>query len=102
MTNESSQEHGYYLLRAEDEDLKEELDKHLTGLEALSQGRLWSDGTRCREEWDESIMSELRRANVILLLISVTSNASISSGKRAHRGHGAPQRGHLEGGSDSS
>jgi hypothetical protein len=61
----------------EDEDLKQELDKHLKVLKRSSKVDVWSDRQLVAgEEWDESIMSELRRANIILLLISVDFNAS--------------------------
>jgi len=61
----------------EDEDLKGELDKHLKVLKRSSKVEVWSDRQLVAgEEWDDSIMSELRRANIILLLISVDFNAS--------------------------
>jgi hypothetical protein len=61
----------------EDEDLKGELDKHLKVLKRSSKVEVWSDRQLAAgQEWDESIMSELRRANIILLLISVDFNAS--------------------------
>jgi len=61
----------------EDEDLKGELDKHLKVLKRSSKVDVWSDRQLVAgEEWDDSIMSELRRADIILLLISVDFNAS--------------------------
>ncbi len=61
----------------EDEDLKDELDKHLKVLKRSSKVQVWSDRQLVAgQEWDESIMTELRAANVILLLISVDFNAS--------------------------
>jgi len=61
----------------EDEDLKQELDKHLKVLKRSSKVDVWSDRQLVAgEEWDDSIMSELQRANIILLLISVDFNAS--------------------------
>jgi hypothetical protein len=61
----------------EDDDLKQELDKHLKVLKRSSKVDVWSDRQLVAgEEWDDSIMSELRQANIILLLISVDFNAS--------------------------
>jgi len=61
----------------EDEDLKEELDKHLKVLKRSSKVEVWSDRQLVAgQEWDDSIMSELHRANIILLLISVDFNVS--------------------------
>lgn len=61
----------------EDEDLKNELDKHLKVLKRSSKVEVWSDRQIVAgQEWDESIMSELHDANIILLLISVDFNAS--------------------------
>jgi hypothetical protein len=61
----------------EDEELKNELDKHLKALKRSSKVEVWSDRELIAgQEWDESIMAELHRANIILLLISVDFNAS--------------------------
>jgi hypothetical protein len=61
----------------EDEDLKNELDKHLKVLKRSAKVEVWSDRQIVAgQEWDDSIMVELHRANIILLLISVDFNAS--------------------------
>lgn len=61
----------------EDEDLKNELEKHLKVLKRSSKVNVWSDRQLVAgQEWDESIMAELNTAHVILLLISVDFNAS--------------------------
>lgn len=78
MPNESQSGARIFISYAhEDEDLKEELDKHLKVLKRSSKVEVWSDRQLAAgQEWDDSIMSELRRANIILLLISVDFNAS--------------------------
>lgn len=61
----------------EDEDLKKELDKHLKVLKRSSKVQSWNDRELIAgQEWDQAIMSELNKANIILLLISVDFNAS--------------------------
>jgi hypothetical protein len=61
----------------EDEDLKKELDKHLKVLKRSSKIQVWQDRELIAgQEWDQTIMSELNKANIILLLISVDFNAS--------------------------
>jgi hypothetical protein len=61
----------------EDEDLKKELDKYLKVLKRSSKVQVWHDRQLIAgEEWDQTIMSELNKANIILLLISVDFNAS--------------------------
>lgn len=61
----------------EDEDLKKELDKHLKVLKRSSKIQVWNDRELLAgQEWDQTIMSELNMANIILLLISVDFNAS--------------------------
>lgn len=61
----------------EDEGLKEELDKYLKVLKRSSKVQVWHDRELIAgQEWDETIMSELARANIILLLVSVDFNAS--------------------------
>ena len=61
----------------EDEELKDELDKHLKVLKRSSKVQSWNDRQLIAgEEWDETIMAELAKANIILLLISVDFNAS--------------------------
>jgi TIR domain-containing protein len=61
----------------EDEDLKKELDKYLKVLKRSSKVQVWNDRELIGgQEWDQTIMSELNKANIILLLISVDFNAS--------------------------
>lgn len=60
-----------------DEDLKIELDKHLKVLKRSGKIEAWNDRELIAgEEWDNVIMSEMSKANVILLLISIDFNAS--------------------------
>lgn len=60
-----------------DEDLKKELDKYLKVLKRSSKVQVWNDRELIGgQEWDQTIMSELNKANIILLLISVDFNAS--------------------------
>jgi len=61
----------------EDENLKTELDKHLKALKRSTKVELWHDRALVAgQEWDATIMAELERANIILLLVSVDFNAS--------------------------
>ena len=61
----------------EDEDMKKELDKYLKVLKRSSKVQVWNDRELLGgQEWDQTIMSELNKANIILLLISVDFNAS--------------------------
>ncbi len=61
----------------EDEDLKKELDKYLKVLKRSGKVQVWNDRELIGgQEWDETITSELNKANIILLLISVDFNAS--------------------------
>ena len=61
----------------EDEELKDELDKHLKVLKRSSKVEIWNDRELVAgQEWDASIMAELQQANIILLLVSVDFNAS--------------------------
>lgn len=61
----------------EDEDMKDELDKHLKVLKRSSKVQVWSDRALIAgEAWDQSIMSELHDASIVLLLVSVDFNAS--------------------------
>jgi hypothetical protein len=61
----------------EDEELKDELDKHLKVLKRSAKIQVWSDRALIAgEAWSQAITSELNRANIILLLISVDFNAS--------------------------
>ena len=61
----------------EDEDLKKELDKYLKVLKRSSKVQVWQDRQlMAGQEWNETIMSELSKANIILLLVSVDFNAS--------------------------
>jgi TIR domain-containing protein len=60
-----------------DEELKTELDKYLKVLKRSGKIESWNDRELIAgQEWDDVIMSELAKANVILLLISVDFNAS--------------------------
>ena len=61
----------------EDEELKKELDKYLKVLKRSSKIQSWNDRALIAgQEWDQTIMSELNKANIILLLISVDFNSS--------------------------
>ena len=61
----------------EDEELKDELDKHLKVLKRSAKVEVWSDrDITSGEEWNDAIMSELQQADIILLLVSVDFNAS--------------------------
>jgi hypothetical protein len=61
----------------EDEDMKKELDKYLKVLKRSSKVQVWNDRElMAGQEWDQAIMTELNKANIILLLISVDFNAS--------------------------
>ncbi len=61
----------------EDEELKNELDKYLKVLKRSSKVQVWNDRELVGgQEWDETIVSELNKANIILLLVSVDFNAS--------------------------
>ena len=61
----------------EDEDLKKELDKYLKVLKRSLKVQVWNDRELIGgQEWNQTIMSELSKANIILLLISVDFNAS--------------------------
>jgi hypothetical protein len=61
----------------EDEALKKELDKYLKVLKRSSKIESWNDRALIAgQEWDQEIMSELAKANIILLLISVDFNSS--------------------------
>ncbi len=60
-----------------DEELKKELDKHLKMLKRSGKVETWNDRELIAgQEWDDIIMSELNKANIILLLISIDFNAS--------------------------
>lgn len=60
-----------------DEELKKELDKHLKMLKRSGKVETWHDRELIAgQEWNEVIMSELSKANIILLLISIDFNAS--------------------------
>lgn len=61
----------------EDEEIKNELDKYLKVLKRSGKIDTWNDRALIAgQEWNQTIMSELNKANVILLLISVDFNAS--------------------------
>lgn len=60
-----------------DEAYKEELDKHLSALKESNRIKVWNDGMISGgAEWDETIKSELKAADIILLLISPDFMAS--------------------------
>lgn len=55
-----------------DEDIKNELDNHLIGLKRSEKIEVWNDRKIIPgEEWDDTIIGELRAADIIILLISV-------------------------------
>lgn len=61
----------------EDEALKTELDKHLIMLKRSGKINAWNDRKlTAGVEWDQSIIDELSKADIILLLISVDFNNS--------------------------
>ena len=61
----------------EDEELKNEMDKYLKVLKRSGKIDTWNDRALIAgQEWDKTIMDELAKANIILLLISVDFNAS--------------------------
>lgn len=60
-----------------DEDLRQELGKHLVGLKRQRLVEIWHDrDISAGEEWARSIDENLRAADVILLLVSVDFIAS--------------------------
>lgn len=61
----------------EDEEMKKELDKYLKMLKRSGKVETWNDRELIAgQDWNETILLELNKANVILLLISVDFNAS--------------------------
>ncbi|HEX4639712.1 MAG TPA: toll/interleukin-1 receptor domain-containing protein [Chthoniobacterales bacterium] len=55
-----------------DEQLKNELVKHLRPLEQLGLVEAWHDQKiKAGDEWDKSISKNLARANIVLLLVSI-------------------------------
>ena len=60
-----------------DEDIKKELDKQLTPLKRSGKIETWNDRELVAgQEWDEVIITELNKSDVILLLISADFIAS--------------------------
>jgi len=60
-----------------DEDLKNELDKHLIMLKRSGKIEVWNDRQLVPgQEWDDEIKKELAAADIILLLISADFNNS--------------------------
>lgn len=60
-----------------DEDLKKELDKNLMPLKRSGKIETWSDRELIAgQEWNEEILDELNKAEIILLLISIDFIAS--------------------------
>ncbi len=61
----------------EDEAMKNDLDKHLIMLKRSEKIEVWTDkAIKAGEEWDESINEAYKKADIILLLISVDFNNS--------------------------
>ena len=61
----------------EDESLKDEMDKYLKVLKRSGKIETWNDRALIPgQEWNQTIMDELKKANIILLLVSVDFNAS--------------------------
>lgn len=60
-----------------DEDFKKELDKHLMPLRRSGKIETWNDRQLIAgQEWNDEIISELNKADIILLLISIDFIAS--------------------------
>lgn len=60
-----------------DEAMKQELDRNLIMLKRSEKVNVWQDRMiQAGTEWNESIASELAKADIILLLISVDFNNS--------------------------
>jgi len=67
----------FYCYAREDKALRDELDKHLSGLKREYQIASWSDGEIIPgAEWQKEIDAQLNTANLILLLISTHFMAS--------------------------
>jgi hypothetical protein len=61
----------------EDEDMRIEMDKYLKVLKRSGKIDTWNDrALLAGQEWDNKIMTELKEADIVLLLISVDFNAS--------------------------
>jgi hypothetical protein len=55
-----------------DEDIKSELDAHLIGLKRSEKIEVWQDRALIGgDEWNETIIEELKTADLIILLVSV-------------------------------
>jgi TIR domain len=55
-----------------DEDIKSELDAHLIGLKRSDKIEVWQDRALIGgDEWNETIIEELKTADLIILLISI-------------------------------
>ena len=75
--NQNAKAYLFISYAHEDEDMKKELDKYLKVLKRSSKIRSWNDRELIPgQDWDEEILAELGKANIILLLISVDFNAS--------------------------
>jgi hypothetical protein len=60
-----------------DENLREELEKHLKVLQRQGVIKSWSDrNIPAGSEWEKQILKNLQRAQIILLLVSADFNAS--------------------------
>ncbi|HWS85187.1 MAG TPA: TIR domain-containing protein [Ktedonobacteraceae bacterium] len=67
----------FYCYAREDKALRDELDKHLSGLKREYHIASWSDGEIIPgTEWQKEIDTQLNTANIILLLISAHFMAS--------------------------
>ncbi len=65
------EKHLFYSYAREDEELRDELEKHLTTLKREGTISSWHDRQILPgQHWDEEIAEELNRADVILLLLS--------------------------------
>lgn len=61
----------------EDENMKNELDKHLIMLKRSNKIAVWTDqAILAGEEWNTAISDAIQQADIILLLISVDFNNS--------------------------
>ena len=61
----------------QDIDLQNRLLRHLAPLKNLNRIETWTDeAIRAGEQWEDAILGNLRKADIILLLISADFNAS--------------------------
>ncbi len=78
MPNESPSKLNLFISYSHaDEDLKNELDKHLIMLKRLGKVQVWNDRKLIPGQvWNDEIKNELANAHIILLLISADFNNS--------------------------